>query len=80
MNLTNSRRNRVAMNSKKRFPLLSEKGVAVNKKRQMKSPTGSFNSGNSLGCHFQHFSAKERVKLKEVCNLRCRLDCILLFA
>ena len=26
----------------------------------MKSPTGRFNSGNSLGCHFQHFGARER--------------------
>ena len=26
----------------------------------MKSPTGRFNSGNSLGGHFQHFSARER--------------------
>ena len=35
---------------KKRFPLLSEKGVAVNKKRKMKSPTGRFNSGNPQNC------------------------------
>ena len=46
--------------TEKRFTLLSEKGVAVNKKRKMKSPTGRFSSGNSLGCHFQHLSARER--------------------
>ena len=38
----------------------SEKEVTVNKKRKMKSPTCRFNSGNSLGCHFQHFGARER--------------------
>ena len=31
----------------------------------MKSPTGRFNYGNSWGCHFQHFGAREREREKE---------------
>ena len=47
---------------KKRFPLLSEKGITVNKKRKMKSPTGRFNSGNSLGARERESKAQSSMQ------------------